>query len=73
MNYKILKRDGPATIGKIKSKDYEFPNIIYFDTERFKAPDYSDILIKKNIDYISKKKEINEEKYSRKKFKKPQK
>ena len=50
MQFSIIKKDGFARIGEltIKSNKVIAPNILFFNTERFKAPKIADILITKN-------------------------
>jgi len=45
MQFSVNKRDGPARIGKlvIKNKDITTPNILFVNTNRFKAPDFSEV------------------------------
>lgn len=47
MQFKIKKRDGPARIGEviIDKKEILTPNILFLNTKRFKAPDFSKIVI----------------------------
>lgn len=47
MEFFVKKRDGPGRIGElfINSKKIITPNILYIDTQRFKAPRFADILI----------------------------
>ncbi len=47
MNFRILKQDGPGHIGeiKIKNKKINSPNILFVDTNRFKAPVFSEIVL----------------------------
>ena len=47
MDFKVKKRDGPARIGQLtfNSKTIITPNILYLQTDRFKAPMFSDILL----------------------------
>ena len=47
MEYFIKQRDGPARYGflKIKNKNVKTPNIFFIETNRFKAPNFSDLTI----------------------------
>ncbi len=47
MEFSVNKRDGPGRIGefKINEKKIITPNILFLDTNRFKAPEFANILI----------------------------
>ena len=47
MKFIVEKRDGPARVGELLIKDERVitPNILFVDSNRFKAPDFSDLLI----------------------------
>jgi archaeosine synthase len=47
MNFRVHNRDGPARIGQltIDEKNVVTPNILFLDTPRCKAPEFSDILL----------------------------
>ena len=47
MEFNIKKRDGPARIGELKVNAEKIitPNILFINTQRFKAPDFADILL----------------------------
>ncbi len=58
MEFNIKKRDGPARMGELKvnTETIITPNILFINTERFKAPDFADILLtneKKKIKKLS--------------------
>ena len=50
MQFNVKKRDGPARIGEFSISDKRVitPNILFIDTNRFKAPYFADILITNN-------------------------
>ena len=50
MQLTIKKRDGPSRIGELlfDKKRIVTPNILFVDTDRFKAPNFADILITHN-------------------------
>lgn len=50
MKYKIIARDGPARLGELEfnKKKFTTPNILFLDSNRFKSPSYSDIIITNN-------------------------
>jgi len=45
MQFSLNKRDGPARIGKLTISDKEIttPNILFVNTNRFKAPDFAEV------------------------------
>ncbi len=47
MEFSVKKRDGPGRIGEIKINDIKIitPNLLFLDTQRFKAPEFANILI----------------------------
>jgi archaeosine synthase len=47
MNFRVHNRDGPARIGQltIDEKNVVTPNILFLDTPRCKAPEFSDIIL----------------------------
>jgi len=47
MEFSVKKRYGPGRIGELKIDTYKIitPNILFLDTKRFNAPDFSNILI----------------------------
>ena len=47
MQFSVKNRDGPARIGEllIDDKRVTTPNILFVNTSRIKAPNFSDILI----------------------------
>jgi archaeosine synthase len=47
MEFNIKKRDGPARTGEltVNAKKIITPNILFVDTQRFKAPDFADVLL----------------------------
>lgn len=47
MQFQVKKRDGPARIGELTLMDKKIitPNILFIDTNRFKAPGFADLLI----------------------------
>ena len=47
MQFSVKKRDGPARIGELYIEDKKVitPNILFVNTSRFKAPDFSDFII----------------------------
>ena len=47
MEFNIIKREGPARIGEltINANKIITPNILFVDTQRFKAPDFADVFI----------------------------
>jgi predicted RNA-binding protein len=47
MNFRVQYRDGPARIGQLHINEQNFvtPNILFIDTPRCKAPEFSDILL----------------------------
>lgn len=49
MLFKVINRDGPARIGEITvdNKKIKTPNILYLNTERFKSPNFAEILLAK--------------------------
>jgi archaeosine synthase len=51
MNFRVRNRDGPARIGQltIDDKNVITPNIFFFDTPRYKAPEFSDIILTDQI------------------------
>ncbi len=50
MQFSVKERDGPARIGEliVDRKRIVTPNILFVDTDRFKTPNYTDILIINN-------------------------
>lgn len=50
MQFNAKERDGPARIGELLVDDKRVvtPNILFVDTDRFKAPNFADILITNN-------------------------
>lgn len=50
MNFNIKKRNGPARTGELTFNDKKkiTPNILFVDTDRFKAPVFADFLLTKN-------------------------
>ena len=51
MQFNIKHRDGPARIGEIVIDGNKVisPNILFVNTDRFKAPYFADLIIYKNI------------------------
>ena len=51
MKFNVKQRDGPARVGEltIVKKMVITPNILFIDTDRFKAPSFADIILT-NID-----------------------
>ncbi|UCF49489.1 MAG: DUF5591 domain-containing protein [Thermoplasmatales archaeon] len=47
MEFSVKKRDGPGRIGKLKINEKKIitPNILFLNTNRFKAPEFANILI----------------------------
>jgi len=47
MEFSVKKRDGPARIGelKINVEKIKTPNILFINTQRFKAPEFANILL----------------------------
>jgi len=50
MNYIIKKRDGPSRFGEISidNKTIFTPNLLFINTNRFKAPNFADIILTKD-------------------------
>lgn len=51
MQFNVKKRDGPARIGEftIENKKIITPNILFVNTNRFKAPEFAEILLTNTI------------------------
>ena len=51
MKVVINKRDGPARIGKltVDNKEIITPNILFVNTNRFKSPEFAEILSTNNV------------------------
>jgi len=52
MQFSIRQRDGPARIGELnlEKKKIKTPNIFFVNTKRFKAPDFAEIHLPKQIE-----------------------
>ena len=52
MQFNVTKRDGPGRIGTltIKEKKFTTPNILFLNTQRFSAPDFSEAILLKEIE-----------------------
>ena len=52
MQYSVTKRDGPARIGEltIEQKKITTPNIFFINTQRFRAPDFAETILSKEIE-----------------------
>jgi archaeosine synthase len=56
MFFKLTRRDGPARIGEITfyDKKIKTPNILYIDTDRFKSPNFADMILTNKMEETEK-------------------
>jgi archaeosine synthase len=52
MQFSVSKRDGPARIGELSTEQKKIttPNIFFVNTQRFRAPDFADTILSKEIE-----------------------